>query len=50
MEQKLFKLNMLEYQQKQENERLLKVNLNQINCGSIKHIFRIVIFKGKSYA
>jgi hypothetical protein len=25
MEQKLFKLNLLEYQQKQENERLLKV-------------------------
>ena len=25
LEQKLFKLNMLEFQQKQENERLLKV-------------------------
>lgn len=25
MEQKLFKLNLLEYQQKQENDRLLKV-------------------------
>lgn len=27
MEQKLFHLNLLEYKQKQENERLLKVNL-----------------------
>lgn len=25
LEQKLFKLNLLEYQQKQENERLMKV-------------------------
>lgn len=28
MEQKLFKLNLMEYQQKQENERLLKVKYN----------------------
>ena len=30
MEQKLYQINLMEYQQKQENERLLKVKSNSL--------------------